>query len=110
MAKDDAFKVPPFDEKVYIEKELFEGKRTMFMIAYCTSAAVLSAAIWLASAKDPRPGILFGAIGVLGIRPFLVYVGKLDIKKMKPKDWAVTVLFYVFGWLWLWLLLMEIMK
>ncbi len=110
MTKDETLKVPPFNEKAYVEKELFEGKRTLFMIAYCACVAILSAALGTIPDNGTKFGIVLGALGVLGVRPFLLYIAKLNIAKMKPKDWIVTVLFYVFGWLWLWLLLMQFIK
>lgn len=107
MGKEEVFKAPPFDEKAYVEKELFEGKRTIFMIAYCVWIALLSS---LLGVIDNRYGIVLGFLGFFGIRPFLLFVGRLDMTRMKPKDWFVTLLFYVFGWLWIWLLLMQFIR
>jgi hypothetical protein len=111
MAKEDyAFKAPPFDEKAYMQKELFEGKRTLWMISYCVWMALLTSMIGLIPVNGNKIGIILGALGILGVRPFLLFVGKLDMTRMKPKDWLVTILFYVFGWMWLWLLFMQFIK
>lgn len=112
MAREEAaFKAPPFNEKAYVEKEIFEGKRTLFMISYCVCMATITSVMGaLLGSNGNKIGIIIGALGVLGIRPFLMFIGKLDMTRMKPKDWIVTILFYAFGWMWLWLLFMQFIK
>lgn len=108
MLEEAGLKVPPFDEKDFIRKELISFKATLVLFAFSILVALACLLVWLGDESHRIRFLAYfvGAmtIGLLLLRP-AYRLAKIDISHWKKKEWFGQMTLYFFFWLGFFLLL-----
>lgn len=102
--EEEDFKLPEFDEKEYVEKELKETRILVVTVLASFVFAFVSLGIMLIANKECLAGVAVGLMGAVAL--FFIYpAAKIDITKFDGKKWAMNVLTYLGLWLAVWILI-----
>jgi len=98
------FKLPEFDEREFMEKEVVKTKAAIVTIGYAVVIAIASLGLTLL--VQPALGGLVGIIGLVMIGYVFDHVG-VDTSAFDKKDWMGPGMIYIFIWLGIWVLLLN---
>lgn len=94
------FKLPEFDEKEFLEKEIRDAKLTFVTIGY---ALVMVFVTYFLAQIDFKLGFFIAIFGMAFFKKIYEIVG-FDTSKFEKKNWAGSGAIYFFTWLSLWIL------
>lgn len=99
------FKLPEFDEKDFIQKEVKESKAMIIVIFYAMIFSVVSLLLYM----TPYPWYLSFVIGILGMfgMKFVLDKFKFDTKDFEKKHWAGLGGTYFITWLSVFVLILN---
>lgn len=97
------FKMPEFDEKEFIKKEVRESKVLFVTIGYGALMGILSFGLTFV---DIALAALVGFIAIVFLRHIYPRLG-VDTSLLEKKTWAGNIVMYLFTWLAIWILLVN---
>ena len=103
--EDEVFKIPEFDEKEYIEKEIEKSKASVGILSLAVLFALISSFVFYISLSWP----LSALVGLLGLAlfKFTYPLFKVNSSVLEKKDYAGHVFLYLFTWLAIFILLIN---
>ncbi len=103
--EEEVFRMPEFDEKEYIEKEIEKSKASIGIVFLAILFSIISTLTFSYSLSWP----LSAAIGLLGyaLFKFIYPMFKVDPSVLEKKDYVGHVFIYFFTWLAVFILLIN---
>lgn len=100
LLEEAGIKVPPFDEKEFIRKELISFKTTLVLFVLSILVSGGTFLLWRQGIIKPFLGLLIAAltVGLLLVRP-VFKLARIDISHWKRKEWIGTA--FLFGFFWI---------
>ncbi len=95
------FKIPEFDEKEFLRKEVRDSKALFVTFGYAVLIGIVSFGL---SFLDVALAALVGFIAIVFLRHLYPLVN-VDTTKLEKKQWAGNIIMYLFAWLAIWILL-----
>ncbi len=93
--EEDEFKLPGFDEKEYMEKEMEDAKFSFIVLGYSVLIGVVS---FLLLPLSFEVALAVGVLAGFGLK-FLPLPFGMDVTKFDKKKWLGNGIMYILTWL-----------
>jgi hypothetical protein len=103
--KSDEFKIPDFDERDYMRKEMVHALMMVGAVVLAVLMAIVGGVLTIAL-TDARIPFVLGIFGILLLK-FLYDIMKLDTKEVEKAKWAGAIVTYFMTFIAIWILLIN---